>query len=431
MSSPSQLRTWLACALLSVSPANLLAQGACAADSWSPPRLIWRAFNDSASMHPTAVAASAGQLVIASEYPPQLGGQAAPSFPATALGLVVDRTTGAVVEIAKPDLPMSFRALRTGIDALGVVHLLWGETAGVTTPDRTGGEGATQVWAAQVLNGVVSPPTLILADSALRWEDGLSAPVRLDRRGQLHTLVAATPVPSNVPFAHLIYSGLRWRVSHLISFVSLLPSEVTFDVAGDTVHALFIAAPLDASTNFHDVLWYARRSLDDERWSRPVRVTATDDVYVRSPTISIASSGALRVAWLQAERNGTFFFDTLALASSIDGGRSFRVPRLVDAVHSVRAIPASWSDACGVTHLQVNSGGIGLSNDTRVIAWSDSTVAIGDAAPHTFLDLGHSIFSIPPVGGMSRVWSSAFVAPNLPVMLFWYESHQRAVVPTR
>jgi hypothetical protein len=328
---------------------------------------------------------------------------------------------------------MSYEGLRAAFDRDGVGHLLWGEIAGETVSDLAGGRGATQLWTARVERDSVTRPTLILADSSLRWENFSQGDVLRDEQGQLHTIVADRMQLTRFPFAHLAFDGSRWQVRHLHTRAAVLPLDATFTVARDTLHAIYTAPDMQrAETLLYGHVWYVRRAVRDTTWSVPVRVSSGRDHFTRFPRIAVSPTGTVHVAWLQTDADRSYAFDTLSVATSTDGGKRFTTPRLFAGQRHMNAMPAAWVDDCNRLHLHVSAGEIGSpKHESRTISFDGTHFVLGEPHAHPFLFLGHSVLSGSRPGPLTRVWSSGFVAPGLPLMQFWYESHQRTGLPSR
>lgn len=418
--------------LLAVCPHGALAQDRCSTGEWSSPRIVRRTFGDSATVHPNDVAFSATQMVVTSEFPPvgatdrNLGDRVTP------IAIRVDLVNGRVTEIRKPDPSMSYTGLRVIIDRRDVAHLFWGEIAGKTVADSTGGRGATQVWSMRLKGDSVGQAHLVYASKEIRWEETLASSMLVDSAGRLHLAVLGSLIMTRHPFVHLTLDVTGWTHERVDVGRLVFPESLVAAESNDTLHLLFLSPDLAKAASPFGSVFYTRRALSDTLWTPALLVQAAAPAPARSPTISVGPSGEIRAFWMQAARAGQLFTSRILREAVIANDAQSVVARHeYKGEDDLRTVRGTWTDACGVTHIHVISGAIGGQSQAQTVSWNGSAWSISRPFPHQYLFAGRSTTASSTSDLVRRVWSTAFVAPGLPIMLFWWESFQRVVMPDR
>lgn len=417
---------------LAMCPRGGLAQVSCTAGEWSAPRIVRRTFNDSATVHPNDVAFSATQMVVTSEFPPVGATDRNLGDAVTPIAIRVDLLSGRVTEIRKPDPRMSYTGLRVIIDRQDVAHLFWGEVAGKTVVDTTGGRGATQVWSVRLTGDSIGQAHLVYSSKEIRWEDTLGPNILVDASGRLHLTVHGRLMMTRHPFVHLTLDVSGWRHERVDAGRLVFPESIVAAESNDTLHVLFLSPDVGQGPSPFGSVFYTRRALHDTLWTPALLVQAATPAPARSPLISIAPSGQIRAFWMQAARAGQLFTSRMMREAVIANDPPSVVARSeYVGDEALRTVRGSWTDACGVTHIHVIAGAIGDRSQAQTITWNGSSWSISRPLPYQYLFPGRSTVRSTTPDAVRRVWSTAFVAPGLPIMLFWWESSQRVVMPDR
>jgi len=382
-------------------------------------------------MHPGSIAATATHLVIASEYPPRRIGAVERRDSLTPLALLVDRRSGETREVRKPNAAMAYDDMRVAVDGNAVAHLVWQERAGETHADTTGGRGATQLWTSRIVDGRATPPELLLAEHSAYWGSGRGGSMRADRFGRVHVVLLAGVSSKGIEVLHLRYERAQWILTRRPVPVRLYPVELSFDSDNDTLHLVFTGHSSDRTNDIQDV-WYARIGAAGGASAIPTKVSDPRSGQPRSPQVVVAHGGLVYVAWMQSRDSIPMFADSLRLVTVHrlpDGEHvSTTTARGEPDMHTIRAI---WLDACGSVHLEVSSGSPGSPHRARTMSWDGHRWSIDSTHIHPYLFIGRTAVWPGEGARLTQIFSSAFVAPNLPIMLFWFESHRRTGLPPR
>lgn len=392
--------------------------------------MVWRSFDDSASMHPNDLAADSTQLVVASE-------PASPDDPQrlalTPLAIRFDLLTGRSSVFQRPQRRMSYSGLRVLLDARGVAHLFWSEQGGVTVDDTTGGHGATQIWTAQLAADSLTSAALIYASPDVRWDDTESfRGLGVDRAGRIHLVVPLRRIASDRPLVHLVRAGDRWTVSRPDLGRLFLPTDVALVVSQTSLHVVFTSPDPDVKYFSFGGVFHVRQSLDDAQWSPVTLVRGIESMPARKPRIDITPAAELRVFWLeQADPHDPVTSHVVGAAASSDGGGSFTRRESFTSSRVLRSPLHVRTDTCGTSYLQFLAGAVGDQDTHHVIEWRDAGWEERPVVRHDFEYLGRTRFSLGSPNLLTRVWSSGLFGPGLPTVLMWFASHQRLAVPDR
>ncbi len=418
----------LLCSL--ATPSLAWSQSACRTGEWSTPRMVWRAFDDSASMHPNDLAADSTQLVIASE---PASPDDAQRLAVTPLAIRFDLLAGGSSVFHRPSRRMSYSGLRVLLDARGVAHLFWSEQGGVTVDDTTGGHRATQIWTSQLTEDSLTPATLIYASREVRWDDSESfRGLGVDRAGRIHLVVPVSQNVSDRPLVHLVRVGDRWTVSRPDLGRRFLPTDVALVISRTSLHVVFTSPDPDVKSFSAGAVFHVRQSLNDTQWSPVTQVRGVESMPARKPRIDITPAAELRVFWLeQTDPEDLFTSRVVGAAASSDGGTSFVRRESFTSSYVIRSPLHVRTDACGVSYLQLLAGAPGDQDTHHVLEWREAGWVERPVVRHDFEYLGRTRFSLGSPNLLTRVWSSGLYGPGLPTVLMWFASHQRLAVPDR
>ena len=417
-------------ALLSL---DLIGQERCTYGEWTRPRIVRKTFDDSASIHPLSIAEGPRILVVTAEFPPLVDGGRNLGDSRTPIAVVRNLVTGQEMEIAKPRHDMSYRVVRALIDTKDVVHLFWGEIAGQSTADTTGGTGATQLWTMTVGRNGADAPRLLYASRAARWDDSADEQLTFsDGAGTLYVLLPAEVGATRHPFVMLSFSNGSWSNERVEVGRIVVPAAVSGTARDGAIHVVFTSPDINSQRADFASVFVTTRPSSTSAWTTARLVQGAIGHGAQHPVIATAPGGRVRAFWLQpGESDGIFE------ASEIRGVELNRAGEIVHGnllFHSpvnLLEIHSTWSDVCSTTYLHVITGLVGDRMSARTVSWDGARWSDLDVFNDQFWFVGRSVISDGDAKQLRRLWSSAFFAPGLPIMAFWWESTRRLVIPTR
>lgn len=403
------------------------AQEACATAEWSPPVPIWRMVNDSFAMHPYDVVVTPNHIVALGEYvdlePPRKNWEIG-----YLMGVAYDRRTGSTVPIRKPNLHMRYEGLRGALDRDGYLQLLWGETAGVTVSDTTGGLGGRQIWSASWKDGVLSTPTFVAGGVGLGWAEGGVPTIQTDGAGALHIVVPEGSPRSPGVFLHLHRSGRTWAADTVITSSVRQSFYANLAVRDTSLHVIFISPDSRTAADVNSV-WYINSHDHGAHWSTAVRIQQSAQLPAFEPQLVIAPDGELRAFWGQSYAGHNSFMRAVRPALSRDDGRTWTIGQDYEVANGLRLIKNALTNACGTSTLHLITDPDGTYGLASSLGWRNGRWEAESPFTDPDLFVGRSILSNSSNGELVRVWSSAVNRPGVPFVLTWYESHARVVMP--
>jgi hypothetical protein len=420
------------------------AQGACQSTArlgrshaaWSAPRLLWRSFNDSASVHPNHAASDTNQLVITSEFVIADTSLRRRTEPLAPLALRLIRRTGHVLELRKPHPSWSYTGTQVAIDGRGVAHLFWSEVAGVTVADTTGGRNAVQVWTSRIVDDSLTTPELLAASEWLRWT--YTDPRRsmsVDSAGNVHVVLVGDSRLSRRPLMILSRVHDRWIRRSPDMGRLFVVTETASVVRAGVVHVLFTSPNLSQRTaQFGSVFQASVRTDASATWSEVTMLHDADSAQTAGsfPSITTTPAGEIRAVWLvQATSGNLYGRQDVYVSGRVPGGTRFDNPHTRSPVAWIRDVESVWTDACGVTHVHARTGAVGTTGSSTLLRWNGRTWTEGTPFTFNWQYLNRTVTASAGPGDITSIWSSAIYGPGLPMILFWYLSDQREVMPPR
>ncbi|MCC6927810.1 MAG: hypothetical protein IT359_02355 [Gemmatimonadaceae bacterium] len=328
---------------------------------------------------------------------------------------------------------MSFVAVRALIDRDDVVHLFWGEVAGESISDTTGGTGATQLWTMKVTEQSSSEPRLLFASKLVRWDQTTSEQlVFAGDKGTLHVLIPGRRQPTEHPFVLMSLANGEWTHETVYAGRIVVPESVSGIARDGEVFVVFTSPVTGNGYAKFGSVFFSRRRASDAQWTNAELLQARIGGSAKQPVISAAPNGDVRVFWLQHIDS-----DDLFEVSRIRGVELDRVEAKVRqriefaSPTNLLSIRSVWTDPCGRTNLHLVTGDVGDRSGAYTFSWDGSRWTSDGPYSHQFWFAGRSSISIGEDNVIRRLWSAVFFGPGLPVVTFWWESTRRLVVPTR
>ena len=329
---------FLRCALIALLPLGTVSVSPAAPQGqptgWSGLRDIFEAPSGLSLRSPSA-ALHAGTVVVAANLFPIDTATQVPTRP-----IIIVSASGEHVDVPPGDFSFAFPKLLIGDD--GVYHLLWAESSSRTTnPMLWPGRPLTSLWYSAYRNGAWSNPREILHSRSLWWRADAGTAV-IDRRGQVHAVVLATPRSGFQPALVVLNGSQEWEDQ---TVPDMLPAYASIaDMGRDSLLIAFTApdrsVPSDGNSVFTTISSDAGAT-----WSKPRLISRSGTTPASKPLALASRHGSTGVLWIQAKIGAP---SVLRLVTSDDGGGRW-MPNADAAIQGEILGITAFTDSCGTT----------------------------------------------------------------------------------